>query len=317
VNKKLSKIAAERGGWFTWADALAAGYSVSQIRLRVRRKQWLRLCRDMYIGAEIMEVADEPPWERTQRIHLMMTEAVLHRMDGDAVLSHQSATLLHGLPIWGLDYEQVHVTRSTGRARSERSVQVHRSALGPEDVCEVRGLRLTTVARAFAETTCTSSYEVGVSLADAALRAGLVTKDELIETTNRLRFRPGSPAARAAAEFADGRSESVGETRLRVLMANQGLPRPELQVEIRDAEGRLLGRVDFLVEQALVVELDGAGKYASKKDLVAEKWREDRIREQGYAFIRVGWPDLDQPVTTGRRLHQALAQLQKSQPLNR
>jgi len=313
VNKKLSRMAAERGGWFKWGDALAAGYSISQIRLRVRRKEWLRLCRDMYVGADL-QVEGEPPWELTKRVHLMKTDAVLQRMEGDAVLSHQSATLLHGLPIWGLDYEQVHVTRSTGRARSERSVQVHRSALEPEDVCELRGLRLTTAARAFAETTCTTSYEVGVVLADAALRAGLVTRDQLIETAHRLRFRPGSPAARAAAEFADGRSESVGESRLRVLMADKGLPEPELQVEIRDAAGRLLGRVDFLLAKWLIVEFDGALKYESPKDVVAEKWREDRIREQGYAFIRVGWPDLDLPVATGRRLHQALTILRKAKP---
>lgn len=309
-------MVAERGGWFKFADALDAGYSISQIRLRVRRKEWLRLCRDMYVGGDL-KVEGEPPWELTKRVHLMKTDAVRQRMGGDAVLSHQSATLLHGLPIWGLDYEQVHVTRSTGRARSERSVQVHRSTLEPEDVCEVRGLRLTTAARAVMETTCTTSFEVGVGLADAALRAGLVTKDQLIETANRLRFRPGSPAARAAADFADGRSESVGESRLRVLMADQGLPAPELQVEIRDAAGRLLGRVDFLVEKSLVVEFDGAQKYQSTKDLVAEKWREDRIREQGYAVVRLGWPDLDLPVATGRRLHRALLHLQKSQALNR
>jgi len=312
-------MAADRGGWFKLGDALAAGYSISQIRLQVRRKQWLRLCRDMYVGADL-RVEGEPPWELTERIHRMKTEAVLQRMDGDAVLSHQSATLLHRLPIWGLDYEQVHVTRSTGRARSERSVHVHRSTLGPEDICEVRGLRLTTAARAFAETACTASYEVGVVLADAALRTGLVTKDELIATANRLRFRPGSPAARAAAAFADGRSESVGESRLRVLLADQGLPAPELQIEIRDAAGRLLGRVDFLVAKSLVVEFDGAQKYGSSRDLVAEKWREDRIREQGYAFARVGWPDLELPVATGRRLHQALRNsqaLKNSEALNR
>lgn len=309
-------MAAERGGWFKWTDALAAGYSVSQIRLRVRRKQWQRLCRDMYVGGDL-QVEGEAPWELTKRVHLMKTEAVLQRMDGDAVLSHQSATLLHGLPIWGLDYGQVHVTRSTGRARSERSVQVHRSALGPEDICELQGLRLTTAARAIAETTCATSYEVGVCLADAALRDGLLTKDQLIETANRLRFRPGSPAARTAAGFADGRSESVGESRLRVLMADQGLPQPELQVEIRDAGGRLLGRVDFLLGGWLVVEFDGAQKYESTKDLVAEKWREDRIREQGYAFARVGWPDLDHPNRTARKLHQTLIQPRKSHALNR
>jgi hypothetical protein len=120
------------------------------------------------------------------------------------------------------------------------------------------GLRLTSPARAVVETTCTSSYEVGVVLSDAALREGLVTEGQLVRMAKRLEHWPGSPAACAAVGFADGASESVGESRLRVLMANEGIPSPESQVEIRDSEGRLLGRVDVLVRKRLIVEFDGA-----------------------------------------------------------
>ncbi|WP_132189044.1 MULTISPECIES: hypothetical protein [Kribbella] len=57
----------------------------------------------------------------------------------------------------------------------------------------------------------------------------------------------------------------------------------------------------------MIVEFDGAEKYDSPKVLLAEKWREDRLRELGYSFVRVGWADLDRPRETGDRLHQALA----------
>jgi hypothetical protein len=228
-------------------------------------------------------------------------------MGGEVVISHQSATLLYGLPSWGQNHEMVHLTRAAGRARSDRSVQIHRSPLGPDDSCELDGLRLTVPARSIVETTCTSSYEVGVVLADAALRHGLVTKEQLVGTAKRFAHWPGSPAARASAEFADGASESVGESRLRVLLANEGLPPPQLQVEIRDAGGLLIGRVDFLLLDRLILEFDGAQKYESARDLVAEKWREDRLRELGYSFVRIGWADLDRPGEIGRRLRQSLA----------
>jgi hypothetical protein len=236
-----------------------------------------------------------------------MALAVTHRMGYGVVISHQSAILLHGLPSWELNHGRVQLTRSTGRARSDRAVQIHRSPLAPEDVCEQNGLRLTVPARAIVETTCTSSYEVGVTLADAALREGLVTRDQLVQMAKRLDHWPGSPAARASAEFADGASESVGESRLRVLLANEGLPAPRLQVEIRDPGGRLIGRVDFLLGERLIVEFDGAQKYEAMKDLVSEKWREDRLRELGFAFARVGWADLDRPRETGHRLRASLA----------
>jgi hypothetical protein len=147
-----------------------------------------------------------------------------------------------------------------------------------------------------------------VVLSDAALRAGLVDQDELIAAADRFKHWQGSPAARAAMRFADGRSESVGESRLRVLMANEGLPTPTLQAEIRDRDGNLLGRVDFLLDSVLVVEFDGAQKYSDNatRVVVAEKWREDRIRELGYSFVRVGWADLAHPARTADRIRRAL-----------
>jgi hypothetical protein len=231
---------------------------------------------------------------------------VVERLDSEVVISHQSATLLHGLPAWGLDHSKVHVTRTAGRARSDRSVQVHRTVLATDEVSEVFGLRVTAPARAIVETACTSSYEVGVVLADAALRAGVVTSEQLTRMIDYLEHWPGSPAARAAVAFADGTSESVGESRLRVLMANEGLPTPRAQVEIHDSAGRLLARVDFLLLDHLIVEFDGALKYESSKALVAEKWREDRLREEGYTFARISWADLDHPRATATRLRRLL-----------
>jgi hypothetical protein len=90
-------------------------------------------------------------------------------------------------------------------------------------------------------------------------------------------------------------------------MADHGLPVPRLQVEIWDETGRLIGRVDFLLPGDLIVEFDGAVKYGDSGDAVlAEKWREDRLRERGYRVVRVGWADLDRPALTAGRLRRAM-----------
>lgn len=186
---------------------------------------------------------------------------------------------------------------------------MHRSPIGPDEITEVDGLRLTTVERAITETACSTSYEVGVVLSDAALYGRLTTPERLVATADRHLHWRGSPAARAAARFADGLSESVGESRLRVLMDNHRLPTPRLQVEIRDDDGRLIGRVDFLLIEDLIVEFDGAQKYGDSADVIlAEKWREDRLRERGYQVVRVSWSDLDHPRTTAARLHRAASE---------
>jgi hypothetical protein len=305
VNRKLEVIAAERKGWFTRADALAAGYSDSELRRRVRNGQWLRLSRNSYTEHRDGP-SDEPPWERAVRLHLLKLRMANERL-GDVVVSHQSAAVLHGLPTWGLDLARVHITRSAGRIRSGTTVAIHRSPVGPDEITETDGVRATSVERAITEVTCTTSYEVGVVLSDAALRRQLTTPDRLVAGVGRHRGWRGSPAAWAAARFAAGASESVGESRLRVLMANHGLPEPQLQVEIRDENGQLIGRVDFLLGTRLIVEFDGALKYGDTADaILAEKWREDRLRERGYQVIRVGWGDLDRPTLTAARLRRGL-----------
>ncbi|WP_133804860.1 type IV toxin-antitoxin system AbiEi family antitoxin domain-containing protein [Kribbella caucasensis] len=307
MNPKLEVLAGARDGWFTRSDAAHAGYSDSEIRQRLKCGQWTRLCRDAYVESGAWPDG-ELPWDRAIRLHKVLTRVVLSRMTSAVAVSHQSAAILHGLPGWGSDLSRVQVTRSTGRTRSDRVTQTHRSPLSPGDTTVVDGLQVTGVARCIVETTCLSSYEAGVVLSDAALRAGLVDQDELIAAADRLKHWPGSPAAGAATRFADGRSESVGESRLRVLMANQGLPAPTLQAEIRDPDGHLLGRVDFLLDRVLIVEFDGAQKYSTDgaNVLVAEKWREDRIRELGYSFARFGWADLAHPTRTANRIRRAL-----------
>ncbi|WP_371406421.1 hypothetical protein OHA10_12840 [Kribbella sp. NBC_00662] len=307
MNRRLEVIAAGRGGWFTRPDALAAGYSDSQVRQRVQSGQWIRMSFNSYVDPRGWP-ADEPLWERAIRLHRLRVRMARERL-GAVVVSHQSAALLHGLPVWGTDLAAAHFTRlGAGQSRSGRQIRVHRGALAADEIVELNGLQVTACERAVVETACTTSYEVGVVLADGAWRLGLSARDRLAAVVRRHRHWHGLPAARAAVEFADGRSESVGESRLRVLMANHGLPAPELQVEIRDEAGRFIGRVDFLLVGTLVVEFDGAVKYGDTADAVlAEKRREDRLRERGYGVIRINWADLGRPHETAARLWRAVS----------
>jgi len=306
MNPKLSVLTAARRGWFTRADARDAGYSESELRRRLRTGQWTRLSRDAYVEPAAWPVG-ESTWDRARRLHLVTTRVVVGRLGGGAVVSHQSAAALHGLPIWSLNLTKVQVTKPTGRPRSEAIVEVHRSRFEPGEVTVLDGLRVVTPGRAIVETACVSSYEVGVVLGDAGLHQRLVTADALVTMADRHMYWSGSPAARAAARFADGLCESVGESRLRVLMANHGLPTPTLQAEIRDPTGLLVGRVDFLLAGRLIVEFDGAEKYGGTASAVlAEKWREDRLRDCGYRVVRTSWADLDQPGATAARIRRAL-----------
>ena len=219
-----------------------------------------------------------------------------------AVCSHVTAAAIHGLPVWRIGLAQVHVTRARrSGARRGRLVHVHAAALAPPELDVVAGLPVTTPARTVVDVARTVPFEPAVAVADAALRAGLVTLEELAEALARAAHRPGAPAARRVVAFADGRSESVGESRSRVAIARAGLPTPVPQWAVRDHRGRLVGRTDFGWPQLRTVgEFDGRVKYSTllrpgqtaADALVAEKRREDALRAEDLAVVRWTWPDL-------------------------
>lgn len=112
---------------------------------------------------------------------------------------------------------------------------------------------------------------------------------------------PGAPGARRVIAVADGRSESVGESRSRIALRAAGLPDPVLQWRVVARDGTSM-RTDFAwPQQRTVGEFDGRVKYGrllrSGQDpgqiVFDEKRREDRLRELGLSVVRWTWADLD------------------------
>jgi hypothetical protein len=312
MNLKLGTVAAKRGGWFARGDVLAAGYSDDDIHLRIRDGSWVRLFRGVYaeVGADHDLLA---PWDRAIWRHVRTAKAAYRQADGRAVLSHQSALLLHGVQIGDLDLSRVHLTNLARLGRSTSWMCQHAPRPPVLDPVEVEGVKLTPAPRSVVEAIRSTSYPVAVSVVDEALRREITTPAQLAEALDLFGGRTGIGTATRAVQFGDGRSESAGESRLRVLMADLGLPTPRLQAEIRDESGRLVGRVDFLFEDwGVIVEFDGALKYAGKSaaPLVLEKVREDALRDLGYEVVRVTWADLATPAAFAGRLAQACRRAQ-------
>jgi len=308
MNPKLRRRASEYGNTFSRQDAVESGYTVSQIRERLRNGQWISLRRGLY--AEWVDRAGSPPWERKAAEHRLAVHAAVRALAGSGVvISHQSAVALHGLPTWGLDLDLVHVTRTDrSHGRTLAKTSHHVGELPIRAVTTTDGLPTTTIARAVVEASCSAGYEAAVALCDGALQSGRVTKADLTEELNQMVGWPGTGTALAAVAFADGRSESVGESRLRVLMDNHGLPEPELQVQF--SANDFVARVDFYFRQyEVVVEFDGMIKYRDEAvdSVVREKQREDRLRSTGVLVVQVTWDDLNHPHRLTRRILQAFA----------
>lgn len=289
-------------------DALARGYTDSEIRTLCRNGGLHRL----RPGTYLRDRAELDPRQR----HGELIRATLPGVSDDAVVSHQSAAVLHGLPVWGIPLDRVHVTRDkTGGGRRTRHLHSHSAPLPAPEVVVRNGIRLTSLARTVADVCRTASFEASVVVGDAALHTAVVSPEEVTDAAAYAAGRPGYPAALRALSFLDGRSESVGESRSRVVVASLSLPTPDLQASLLDVDGLLMGRVDFLFAEAGVVgEFDGKVKYGKylrdgqdPGDAVfAEKQREDRIRDAGWEVARWTWRDLDTPDVIGTRIRRAM-----------
>jgi hypothetical protein len=122
---------------------------------------------------------------------------------------------------------------------------------------------VTSATRTLVDCAREWGLEDAVVALDAGLLAERTTVDDLERAVAAASHWPGAPAAQRAVALADGRAESPLETRGRLRIVGAGLPRPELQVEIRTA-GRLVAVVDAWFDDAAVaVEFDGQVKYTA------------------------------------------------------
>ena len=140
---------------------------------------------------------------------------------------------------------------------------------------------------------------------DDALHDERVTTEQLRAAADLLPEERRDAVIRAI-ELTDATCESVGETRTRFLLRDLGFSVVS-QHPITNAQG-FVGRVDFLVEDLVVVEFDGLVKYGGQDGraaLAAEKARESRIVDCGYEVVRLVWSDLGQPADVARRIREA------------
>lgn len=287
---------------------LAEGWSDAELRQRRRSGELVTVERGGYVPAA------DPRLASAAAVHALRIESGEPRRSDDSVISHVSAAVLHGLPIWDLPLGRVHRTRDrrTGGRRTP-TAHLHAAPLDPGEVTTIDGRLVTTVGRTLSDVGRTEGFEQTVALADAALHRQLVDPAALQRALVRASGWRGAPAARRALEFADARSESVGESRSRVAITRAGLPVPDLQWEV-SAEHAWLGRVDF-AWPGVVGEFDGRVKYGKylrpgqdPGDAVfAEKQREDRIRDEGLRVVRWVWDDLRWFREVAERLRRAFA----------
>jgi hypothetical protein len=289
-------------------DAVGQGWTDDELARLVRTGAWTRLARGAYLDGA-------PPGDAFAR-HRLLVRAILSGLGTAAVVSHQSAAVLHGLPLWGARLDEVHVTRRPPAWNDSRgTLRVHVARLRDDEVTSVDGIPVTGLARTVLDLARSLPFEAAVVVLDAALHRRRIVHEELLRRLFDIAGTRGSRAAARAVRFADARSESVGESRSRLLLHRLDLAPSALQFEVRTSEGLLVGRTDFAWEEQRVLgEFDGRVKYgrllrpgqAPGDAVFEEKRREDALRAEDWALVRWTWADVDQPGRLSRWLQRAL-----------
>ncbi|MFF2485800.1 hypothetical protein ACFVSU_05330 [Microbacterium sp. NPDC058062] len=303
-------------------DLRAGGMTARAIGDAVARGDERRLQRNRYVPGPLWKDL----WPESRHL-LQVCAAVLEmreRRDG-VVASYESAGVLAGLPLYRHEPSAVHViTPEKARASSRAGLRRHTDRLADDDITVVNGIRCTTLERTVFDMARTLSLEAAIAVADAGLRREAMQGHEYDERAaelwrermlQRCAADPGGRGIRqaeAAIRFADGRSESPGESVSRQQLSRLGFRELRLQVPVAGPEGRSF-RVDIGIEDVRsFYEFDGLSKYTDlaiatgktvEQVVLEEKRREDWIRGTTQRrFVRAEAAHILTPAALGRRL---------------
>jgi very-short-patch-repair endonuclease len=209
------------------------------------------------------------------------------------------------------------------RGSRHRAAVWHIAALPSSHVTRDRdGYLVTSVARTAADLAAGLALPEALVILDAAARL-------LVESFVTSAHRPDYVNPRLVRAVREGLSEAVGRRwRSRLMTAIgcvepcresapeslaaghlhlSGLPMPEFQAKIVTPKGTFYPDC-YWREERLIGECDGKVKYSSRDDIVAEKWREQVLRDEGHRFVRwLGGEIMSHPGDVMARIARALS----------
>jgi hypothetical protein len=227
----------------------------------------------------------------------------------DQCFSHTSATRLWGAPLPRSVQADpvVHVSTVGGGQRMRRPGVVGHRLADDVEVVLLDGLRVVAPPAAWAQCASVLGARALVAVGDHMVgRSRLATIDDLVSA-----IVPGSrgvSGARIAVDRVRVGSESAMETWFRLAVVEAGFPEPELNVDVRDATGRFLGRVDMAwPELRIALEYDG-DHHREREVFHHDQQRDNGFVVNDWLVIHATSVDAARPAVVFERLRQAFAQ---------
>jgi hypothetical protein len=203
----------------------------------------------------------------------------------EAVLVGSSAAAMLGTR-WLPADEPAELART--RHPSPHGIIVHGGAIADDELADVRSIRCTTPARTCYDVSRRIPKDEGIIRTDAILNATNCSIADVMAIAARYPGARGMRQLRATLDLVDGGAESPQETRLRLLLVRDGLPRPVTQIPVRNDRGRVVRRIDMGWPQWMVgVEYDGEQHFTNPDDYGKDIIRLEFLAGRGWTIVRV------------------------------
>lgn len=265
------------------SEAATLGLTRGNIRAAIRRGE----CRSPVSGVLVMSGAPST-WFQDRAIATTAARGVL---------SHRAAARLHHLD--GFETADVEMTIPAARHWKGDTATVHRAArLDPPDITEVDGIAVTSIARTIVDLGAVVDGDAVEQALDDALRRG-VSARWISQTMDRL-SRPGVTgvgalrSVLARADRAGRLADSKFERRAERLCVRAGLPQPERQVRVHDANGRLVVVLDMAwPDRHLAVEAHSQRWHSGARRGRQDQTRDNRLTALGWELLYASWEDVE------------------------
>lgn len=275
-DQRVTEMAAGQAGCVARAQVLAAGMTDSMARNRLRRGFWRRSHPGVYVVGGAPHTWDQDVWGAALAV------------GPQAVISHETALLLHGVSYQLVPRYPITLTVPRGSHHRVRDAVVHQiDDLKPHHMIGLGGLRASRPDRAIVELAATMTTKRLGGLLDHLITERLTTVTQVAIRLGEV-ARHGKPGVTKLGAVLDERGEgyvppaSKLERLLFEALARTGLPPPSRQVAL-PGRGALEGLVDAAyLDAKLLIEADGRRWHSRQQDQ-----RRDRLRDAEAA--RVGW----------------------------
>lgn len=209
-----------------------------------------------------------------------------------AVRRHRRAAASHVTGLWLADHEigfapRPHLTLPPGSTSRTSIGQLHRSELPPADLCELHGIRSTTVTRSLVDAAGQVSADRLETLVSIAIAERQTSPSALYACLERIESEPGrvgSGDLRAIiAAWTDSlRPDSAAEAAVIRRIAAAGIAVPTTQFEVRDRAGRVVARLDLAWPDERVGREYDSDRFHGPGRAEADERRRRRLEAMGW-----------------------------------